>query len=88
MDCRDNGVKTFKSLVRACRYIKKNEAVDAVLYVGFMHMKQSLLIRLPRKMVPKRLPLVYYIMDDRNCKGKDIEDPENWSFSLMSFDVR
>ena len=88
MDCRDNGVKTFKSLVRACRYIKKHEAVDAVLYVGFMHMKQSLLIRLPRKMVPKRLPLVYYIMDDKNCKGKDIEDPENWSFSLMSFDVR
>jgi hypothetical protein len=88
MDCRDNGVKSFKSLVRACRYIKKHEAVDAVLYIGFMHMKQSLLIRLPRKMVPKRLPLVYYIMDDKNCKAKDIEDPDNWSFSLMSFDVR
>lgn len=90
MDCRDNGVKTYKSLVRACRYIKNSEKVDAILYVGFMHLKQCLLLRLPSKMVPKRLPLVYYLLRDKEgdkYQGK-IENPDNWSFSLMSFDVR
>lgn len=90
MDCRNNsGVKTYKSLVKACRYIRAHVQVDAVLYVGFMHLKQCLLIRLPFKMQPKRLPLVYCLLnDDVNGRYNGIDNPDNWCFSLMSFDVR
>ena len=89
MDSRQNGVKTYKSMVKACRYITTHEKADAVLYVGFMNLKQALLIKLPPKMAPKRLPLVYYILNEKdNEKFSGIENPDNWSFSLMSFDVR
>jgi len=89
MDCRNNGVKTYKSLVRACRYIKNKEKVDAILYVGFMHLMQCLLVKLPKIMEPKRLPLVYYILNGKDQeKYSGIEVADNWCFSLMSFDVR
>ena len=89
MDCRDNGLKSYKSLVKACCHICSHEKVDAILYVGFMHLKQCLLVKLPRKMVPKRLPLVYYILNDHDdAKYNGIEVADNWCFSLMSFDVR
>ena len=89
MDCRENGVKSYKSLVKACRHIVANETVDAILYVGFMHLKQCMLVKLPKKMEPKRLPLVYYILKDRDdVKYNGINVADNWCFSLMSFDVR
>lgn len=89
MDCRKNGMKSYRSLVQACRYIMRKESVDAILYVGFMHLMQGLLLKLPKKMVPKRLPLVYFLLNDREReKFQGIADSKNWSFSLMSFDVR
>ena len=51
MDCRENGMKSYKSLVNACRYICSHESVDAILYVGFMHLKQCILVKLPKKML-------------------------------------
>ena len=89
LDCRENGVKSYKSLVKACRYIVANEKVDAILYVGFMHLKQCMLVKLPKKMVPKRLPLVYFVLNEKDKeKFSGIDIAENWCFSLMSFDVR
>lgn len=89
MDCRKNGEKSYQSLVQACRYICAQEDVDAILYVGFMHLKQCLLVKLPKKMAPKRLPLVYYILNEKDKeKFNGIGVADNWCFSLMSFDVR
>jgi hypothetical protein len=46
-------------------------------------------LKLPKKMVPKRLPLVYFLLNDQEReKFQGIADSKNWSFSLMSFDVR
>ena len=89
MDCRERGKKSYKALVTACRYICANERIDAILYVGFMHIKQCLMARLPDKMAPKRLPLTCYVLNqEKEQLFNDITDPDKWNFSLMSFDVR
>lgn len=89
MDCRANGVKSYKALVFASRFIMKTTNADAILYVGFMHFMQVLMVRLPKKMIPKRLPLACYVINkDRETEFDDISNPDNWNFSLMSFDVR
>ena len=89
MDFRIAGIKSYKALMIATRYILSNEDVDAILYIGFMHFKQWLMIKLPKRLVPKRLPLTCYVLNHReNELFQDIADPDNWNFSLMSFDVR
>lgn len=89
MDCRIQGCKSYKALVDASRFIINKERPDAVLYVGFMHFPQSLMIKLPKKMVPKRLPLTCYVLNkEKETQFGDISNPDNWNFSLMNFDVR
>lgn len=89
MDYRTGDEKTYSSLVKACRYIAAHENVDAVLYVGFMHLAQCLMAKLPDRMVPKRLPLTCYVLNkDGKSRFDGIANPDNWNFSLMGFDVR
>lgn len=89
MDFRTDGHKTYRALVDACRYIIGHERVDAILYVGFMHLGQGLMVKLPKQMVPKRLPLTCYVLNkEEQGRFDGITNPDNWNFSLMSFDVR
>ena len=89
MDFRDNGVRTAKSLNYAVRTIVKNEKPDAVLFVGWLRLKQCSLFKVPQTKVPKPLPLVYYILDKENKElYSDMDNVNNWNFSLMNFDVR
>ena len=89
MDCRSHGFKSYRALVVASQYIINNANPHAILYVGFMHFMQYLMIKLPRVLAPKRLPLTYFIINKkREREFCDISNPNNWSFSLMSFDVR
>ena len=90
MDFREYGTRTYQALVKAVKYIVDvNKNVDAVLFVGFMHLKQGLMVKLPKKIVPKRLPLTCYVIDQSiNDKFNGILNSDNWSFSLMNFDVR
>lgn len=89
MDFREGDKKSYKALVAASRYISTHQQVDAILYVGFMHFKQCLMVKLPEKMAPKRLPLTCYVLNqDKEHLFNDITDPDKWNFSLMSFDVR
>ena len=89
MDCRIRGKKSYKALVDASRDIIKKEHPDAVLYVGFMHFPQCLMIKLPKRMAPQRLPLTCYVLNkEKETQFSDVANPDNWNFSLMSFDVR
>lgn len=89
MDFRDNGVRTARSLNYAVRTIVKNEKPDAVLFVGWLRLKQCSLFKVPQSKVPKPLPLVYYILDKEHKElYSDMDNVDNWNFSLMNFDVR
>lgn len=89
MDFRENGKRTYRALFKAVQTITKKHKVDAILFVGFLNLKQLLLLKVPKRFVPKRLPLTYYVLnkEDRELYA-DMRNKNNWNFSLMNFDVR
>ncbi len=88
-DFRYKGVRTRKALTMVVRYVFQHEKLDAVLFIGFLRLRQHTLIKVPEKMVPKPLPLTYYVLDKtRKDEFKDLADKSSWDFSLMNFDVR
>ncbi|KAA6314257.1 hypothetical protein EZS27_035103 [termite gut metagenome] len=89
MDFRDNDIKRYKTLIWAVWYILKHEKIDLIVYVGTMNLKQCLLMKVPRRMEPKKLPLTYNMLKNAPSKKySDIDDFKNWDFSLMNLDVR
>lgn len=87
MDFRENGKRTVKSLLFAIMNILKQKNVDAIAFIGFLHLYQWILIKIPAKFVPKRFTL-YYSIYDKNMNYTGIDDKNNWDFSLLNFDVR
>ena len=89
LDFRENGVRTKKALTKAVRFIVKNEICDAVMFVGWLRLKQHVLIKVPKRFIPKPLPLTYGPLNKKDKKiYEDMSDMNNWNFSLMNFDVR
>lgn len=85
----ENGQKSFKALVKAIYHIYTREKFDLIMYVGTINLSQFLLLKVPRRFEPKKLPLTYSILDVENKKDfEDMSFKENWDFSLMNFDVR
>ena len=83
------GKKTLRSLSRALLYIYKKERFDIITYVGTMNLKQLLLIKVPPKYEPQRLPFTYNILNIQNSSNfDDINIKASWDFSLINFDVR
>ena len=88
-DFKCDGVRTRKALTKLVQFIFKKEKPDAILFVGFLHLKQFTLVKVPRKLIPKPLPLTYFILDkSRKEEFKDMDEKRNWNFGLMNFDVR
>ncbi len=89
MHFSEKGLKSFKALVRSVYYIYTHENYDLIMYVGTMNFKQSLLLKVPRKLEPKKLPFTYNMLNSENNDDfKDMNIKEKWDFSLMNFDVR
>lgn len=89
MDFRESGVRTSRALAKAVRYIINTTKPDAILFVGLLKLKQHVLFKVPTKLVPKPLPLTYSIYNKSDKERfKDMQDINNWNFSLMNFDAR
>lgn len=89
MDFREGKERTTRALYKSVKYITKKEKPDAILFVGFLRMKQRVLFKVPPKYIPKSLSLVYYLIDkSKKEKYIDMKEKDNWDFSLMNFDVR
>lgn len=88
-DFRCSDVRTRKALTKVVRFIFKREKPDAVLFVGFLRLRQFTLLKVPQKLIPKPLPLTYYVLDKtRKEEFNDLADKNSWDFGLMNFDVR
>lgn len=87
MDFRENGKRSAKSMLKAIKNILKNKDVDAIAFIGFLHLRQGILIKLPSKFVPKRFTL-YYSIYDKKMEYEGIDYKKNWDFSLLNYDVR
>lgn len=89
MDFRQNGIRTMKALNFAIKKIMRHDHADAILFVGFMGLKQASLFKVPRRFVPKPLPFTYYVIDKNDKELKSaMTSKDAWDFSLMNFDVR
>lgn len=89
LDFREKDKRTKLSLAKAIQYIILSEKVDAVLFVGYLRLKQNILFKVPKRFVPKPLPLTYTVFDkSKKEEFSDMSDVNNWNFSLMNFDVR
>lgn len=87
MDFREKGYRSVRSLIKTVSDIIHKKGVDCIAFIGFLHLKQFVLLRLPRKFVPKRFTF-FYTVYDKNKQFDGIDDSKNWDFSLMNYDVR
>jgi len=89
LDFRENGRRSLNSLSAIISHILHKEDADAILFVGDLQLSQHLLVKVPKKMEPQRLPLTFDLLDEKNEELRQIlAKPENWNFSLMNFDAR
>lgn len=89
MDFREGDKRTYKALLYAVREIRKNNDVDAIMFVGTLRMLQNILIKVPYRFIPKHLPVTFKILDKSlKDRFKDMDNKDNWNFSLMNFDAR
>lgn len=89
IDAKQNGRLTYKALFKGVNYINRKTNADMVLYVGSMKLFQTLMIKVPKRFEPKKLPLTCDIL-----KKEDVETYasmlklEHWNFGLLNYDVR
>lgn len=89
LDFREDNKRTYRSLMKAINVIKESKDVDMILFVGYLHLKQFVLLKCPKLFIPKRLPFTYYLLNKTSKeKYSDMESIFNWNFSLMNFDAR
>lgn len=89
MDFRENNKKTVRSLNYIVRQILlKEKAISAILYVGTMNVPQPLLIKVPSRMQPQKLPLTINVLNGDEELEMVALEMKNWDFSLLNFDVR
>ena len=76
-------MKAFLKVIKVIR----QQNVDLIIYVGKMGVFQTLFIKVPKKLEPKKLPLMCDVLIP-NDKFSDIYDINNWDFGLLNYDVR
>ena len=80
--------KDNKSLRVAVKFILKNESVDLFVFVGKLSFLQMLLIRVPKKLEPKKLYFTIDILDNQVENIEKMLNINNWDFGLFNYDVR
>ncbi len=89
MEFRQKGIRSLRALAKIVFHILMYEKCDIIMFVGHLRMKQLLLLRVPKKLEPQKLNLVFKVNEAVNgLHNEIISKPENWNFSLINFDVR
>lgn len=82
----ENSRRTLRALNTAIEDII-GENPDIVIYVGKIPFIESALLKLPRKLEPKRLPLMLDWLPESG-RPEGILDVQEWDFGLSNYDVR
>jgi len=70
-------------------YIKANENVDLILFIGKISFIQNLLFRVPFKIEPKHLYFMVDVINNKKISNYEcVYDFNNWDFGLFNYDVR
>lgn len=88
LEYRDGHAKTYKSLIKAIKIIKKTENVDILVYIGTLSHKSIGLFKLPKNKQPQELSLTIKLLCNDKKFNTFIKNKNNWDFSLVNYDVR
>jgi len=89
LEINQNENFSFRDLLKAVRYISKLNNVDVILHIGTLKLFQTVLIKVPKRFEPKRLPLTCDILLKENIDFySDMLKISNWNFGLLNYDVR
>ena len=80
------GKRSIKAFLKVIKVILQQN-VDLIIYVGKMGLFQLLFIKVPKRLEPKKLPLMCDVLIP-NDKFSDIYDINNWDFGFLNYDVR
>ena len=86
IEATQEGKRSMKAFLKVIKVIRQQN-VDLIIYVGKMGVFQTLFIKVPKKLEPKKLPLMCDVLMP-NDKFSDIYDINNWDFGLLNYDVR
>lgn len=84
-ESHENYKSNFLSLIN---HVLKNETPDLIAFVGEIKFLQLLLLKLPKKFEPQKLPLCIDVIDHESISEPKMMNIKNWDFSLINFDVR
>lgn len=86
IEATQGGKRSVKAFLKVIKVILQQN-VDLIIYVGKMGLFQTLFIKVPKRLEPKKLPLMCDVLIP-NDKFSDIYDMNNWDFGLLNYDVR
>lgn len=85
----ENGRRTYRALASLIDEILSRENPDLIMYIGTLKLTQFLLLKLPKRFEPKKLPLTITLLGNHSKKVEQmLLKEENWDFGLINFDVR
>lgn len=89
LDFREGNMRTSKALWTVVQKIRKEDNIDAILFVGTLKLSQAILFNIPPRFVPKQIPFTFrFLTESAKDKYSDMLNKSNWNFSLMNFDGR
>lgn len=89
LDFVENSIKSIRALSGLVSHIINEEKIDAILYIGTLNLKQSLLFKVPEKYIPQQFPVIVNIFDKSNKEiFEALSSIKNIDYSLINFDVR
>lgn len=81
--------RSYRALYRCVYHILLHEKVDMIMFNGTINMKQTLLIKVPFRFQPRKLPFtVNFLKKEYKTKYDFLEDSKAWDFTLINLDVR
>lgn len=88
-DFTENGKRSFRALRQCCSHIVNKETAAIIIFAGRLQLSQLFLYRLPAKYEPQPLSLtVNLLVPETHPLYTPLQQPANWNFGLLNFDVR
>ena len=85
----DVSAKSPRNFNKAIRYIvkKHHSEFDILIYVGYMPINGTGLLKIPRKYEPKKFNFVTIVFDNLRINKSDIFNIRNWDINLSNSDL-
>jgi|WetSurMetagenome_2_1015567.scaffolds.fasta_scaffold00109_19 hypothetical protein len=89
LDFSYKGKRSLRALATSVFYVLTNTKSELILFIGHLRLFQCLLFKVPSRMEPQPLTLVYKLTDPSyNHLDESLALADNWNFSLINFDAR